>query len=45
MELHAITKDYAIYTNGNGGIYAETITQEARAVLDWYNHNIAANDN
>lgn len=45
MELHAITKDYAIYTNGNGGIYAETITQGARAVLNWYYNNIPANQN
>ena len=43
MQLHAITKTQAIYTADNGKIIAEPITQGAKAVLDWYYHNMPAN--
>ena len=43
FKLHAITNGRAIYTSSTGKIIAEPITQGARAVLDWYVHNIPAN--
>lgn len=43
LKLHAITKDRAIYTSSTGKIIAEPITQGAKAVLDWYVHNVPAN--
>ena len=42
MELRAITNGYAIYKS-KGKIIAEPITQGAKAVLDWYVHNVPAN--
>lgn len=44
LKLHAIMNGRAIYTSSAGKIIAEPITQEAKAVLDWYVHNIPAND-
>lgn len=42
MQLHAITKDFVIYTSKNK-IIAESITKDAKAVLDWY-YRIPANN-
>lgn len=42
MELRAITNGYAIYKS-KGKIIAEPITQDAKAVLDWYVDNVPAN--
>lgn len=43
LKLHAITNGRAIYTSSTGKIIAERITQDAKAVLDWYVHNVPAN--
>ena len=44
LKLHAITNGRAIYTSSTGKIIAERITQGAKDILDWYMHNIPAND-
>lgn len=43
LKLHAIMNGRVIYTSSTGKIIAETITQDAKAVLDWYVHNVPAN--
>lgn len=43
LKLHAITNGRAIYTSSTGKIISERITQDAKAVLDWYVHNVPAN--
>ena len=44
MKLLAIGSGCAVYSI-DGKIRAEKITQGARDVLDWYYHNIPANEN
>lgn len=44
MKLLAIGGGCAVYSIG-GKIRAEKITQGARDVLDWYYHNVPANEN
>ena len=43
MRIHAIKDGYVIYTSDSGEIIAQPMDKEARAVLDWYWHNIPAN--
>lgn len=45
MKLHAITNGFAVFTSSDGKIISEPITQEAKAILDWYCYNIPANQN
>ena len=43
LKLHAIMNGRVIYTSSTGKIISEPITQDAKAVLDWYVHNVPAN--
>lgn len=43
MKLHAITNGIAIFTSDNGKIISTPITQGAKDVLEWYYHNVPAN--
>lgn len=43
LKLHAITNGRVIYTSSTGKIIAERITQDAKDILDWYVHNVPAN--
>lgn len=43
MELLLIKNNFVIYKTNEGNICAVQIDQQAKDILDWYVHNVPAN--